>query len=552
MLSGTASFQDFRLKAARSFANTMIVVDDEASQPAPEVKITRLRRPSRLSSKGSEVAEGVTKHQAASTHTLDTKALIDNAMELGLVCSILRPQRRENVRQRVKKVAQCADIVCLDWEIYNDSGQSATTIINDIVLDDAKRNGRLRLIAIYTGDVTNNKILEKIFESFSQSFRTAHQLKREPLYIKSNHGLKIVCLFKAHGIQLPDSRRDNQITENALPARLQEEFAALAEGLLSTVALATVAATRSSTHHVLSKFTGVMDGPFFHHRSLLENVLDAEEYAVDVVLSELKSAIDKQEVAKEFAGANAIAARIRELAGSASSFSLKYEENGAAKTFDLGVDDVIRLITDGCVMAHGTLAGAKPRRGIFENGITTLFSSDRATALSEMFQFAAVTGTRAHPDSYLYKDPENVPALGLGTIIRHRSGSYLLCLQASCDSVRIRGKSGFLFIPMGLGEGKPDHVVPVVRKGKTDWIGLAIARTSYAAAKSIIFSPSPKTGTVVAKRIARRRGFYFVATDGAEYKWIANLKQRRALRTAQRLGQDMGRLGFDEFEPFRK
>ena len=40
-----------------------------------------------------------------------------------------------------------------------------------------------------------------------------------------------------------------------------------------------------------------MDGPFFHHRALIESPEDAEEYAVDIILSELKSAVDKHQVA---------------------------------------------------------------------------------------------------------------------------------------------------------------------------------------------------------------------------------------------------------------
>ena len=41
-------------------------------------------------------------------------------------------------------------------------------------------------------------------------------------------------------------------------------------------------------------------------------------------------------------------------------------------------------------------------------------------------------------------------------------------------------------------------------------------------------------------------------TKGNAYRWIADLKRQRALRTVQRLGQHMGRLGFDEFEPYRQ
>jgi hypothetical protein len=551
MLPNSASFQDFRLKAARSFAHTMIVVDDEASQPATETEVTRLRPPIRISSKGREAAVDVEK-PAESRRVLDVKSLIDNAMDLGLICSVLCPRRGENVRKRVKEVAKCADIVCLDWEIYNDGGSSATTIIKDIVLDDAKKNGRLRLIAIYTGDTTNIKILEKVFDAFSQSFRTAYQLKREQLYISGKNGLRIVCLFKTHGIQLPEPRSDNQVSEDALPARLQEEFAALAEGLLSNVALATIAAIRSSSHHVLSKISGAMDGPYFHHRAMLQSATDAEEYAVDVVLSELKSAVDKQDVAKTYAGPNALAARIRDMAAGSAIMTLKYEDKSGPKAFDLNVDDAVKLITHGYIATYEGLTGTKPSKKIFEEEITTLFSKDRKAAHAEMLQFAALTGVRSHPGSHLYKDRNSLPALGLGTIIQDPAGMYLLCLQASCDSVRVKSKSAFLFIPLNVVGSEPDHVVPILRGGKMDWVRLAISRRSYATAKSIDFLPSPTTQTVVAGRIGRRRGFYFSSADGVQYRWIASLKQRRALRSAQRIGQDMGRLGFDEFEPFRK
>ena len=38
-------------------------------------------------------------------------------------------------------------------------------------------------------------------------------------------------------------------------------------------------------------------GHYFHHRALIPNPDDAEGYAVDIVLSELKGAIDKGQVA---------------------------------------------------------------------------------------------------------------------------------------------------------------------------------------------------------------------------------------------------------------
>jgi hypothetical protein len=170
-----------------------------------------------------------------------------------------------------------------------------------------------------------------------------------------------------------------------------------------------------------------------------------------------------------------------------------------------------------------------------------------------MRQFAVLTGVRAHPGSHLYRSGAKLPELGLGTVIRNSKGAYYLCLQASCDSVRVKRKAAFLFVPLRITVDKPDHVVPALRKGgKVDFIGLSAPGTAYAELFSARFDPDAKTQTVLAKRLRRRRGLFFKSVSGETYRWIADLKQRRALRTAQKLGQSMGRLGFDEFEPFRQ
>lgn len=548
-------FSEFRVDAARRFANTMIVVDDEADPFGPrDEKVTKLKAPPRLSPPRMQVSASAEEKSPVENgiHLLDAKTLLDSAMDLGLICSVVRPRDGENVRQRVKKVAESADIVCLDWEIYNDGGTSAARIIKDIVLSDSKRHGRLRLIAIYTGDVTNEQILEKVFNSFSATFQDKHGLHRESLHISSNNGLRIVCLFKAHGIRLTDSKKDNQVDEAALPRRLQSEFAQLAGGLLSSVAMATIAAVRNSTHHILGKIDAKLDGPYFHHRAILPNVGDAEEYAVDVVLSELKAAVDKQDVADSFAGQSAIAARIHEMAQGSATMTLKYEETGKPQSFLTGVDQVITLITDGLAETHSALPSGKPGKKVFEKELSTFFADNMAEARGEMHRFAILTGVRAHPGNHRYDGGNALPALNLGVVIRHPDGTYLLCLQASCDAVRLKGKTAFLFIPLTPTDDKPDHVVPLPKSSDGHSVGLAISKTSYASARSIMFEPTQANGTVTGIRLSSNKKIVFKAVGGVKYNWIASIKQRRALRTVQRLGQNMGRLGFDEFEPYRK
>jgi Response receiver domain len=294
-MSAPGDFTEQRLAATREFAHTMIVVDDDAWNTRPLGTTPRggLSPPRR----GHRVAaDGGQNEMFLIRHALDTEKLVAAAMDLGLICSVIRPPKGKSIKAQVGSAAKRADIVCLDWELHSDGGDSATSIITEIARSDEKRNGRLRLIAIYTGDTNNNRILEKVFNTFSKSYRERYELKRDAVRIESNHGLRIICLFKAHGVQLADARKDRQVKEKDLPERLQKEFALLAGGLLSNVALATIASIRDSTHHVLAKMAESMDAPYFHHRAILPMVSDAEEYSVDVVLSDLKNAVDKHGV----------------------------------------------------------------------------------------------------------------------------------------------------------------------------------------------------------------------------------------------------------------
>ena len=547
-------FASHRLAASKEFAHTMIVVDDEAWNPASQPKAPRrgLRPPRR--GRPAPPSDSSQQELFAIRHALDTDSLVEAALELGLICSIIRPPKTNKIGAQIGLAAKRADIVCLDWELHEDGGTTATKMIVEIARSDEDRNGRLRLIAIYTGDTNNNQILEKVFDAFPKAYRERFALHRDPIRIESNHGLRIVCLFKAHGVPLADSRRERQVKEADLPARLQQEFALLAGGVLSNVALATIASIRDATHHVLVKLAAPMDGPYFHHRSLLPMASDAEEYSVDVVLSDLKSEVDKRGVAERYAGPDAIAARIREMANGATIMPFQFPAGTSFTTLNIDVNDAIRLVVEGCSVGQPKVsAEKKPGLRVFKRELSSLFEKDVPAARARMREFAVLTGVRSHPGSYLFKSGKKFPRLGLGSIVKSERGEFYLCLQASCDSVRVKKRRAFIFVPLTRDDDNPEHVVPVRGRGKkVEFVGLLSSNTAYAESLSLMFDPDIASQTVMARKLPKRRGFFFVTAVGKRFRWIADLKQRRALRTAQRLGQSMGRLGFDEFEPFRQ
>ena len=130
--------------------------------------------------------------------------------------------------------------------------------------------------------------------------------------------------------------------------------------------------------------------------------------------------------------------------------------------------------------------------------------------------------------------------------------TFLLCLQASCDCVRIADTEKFLFVPLDQVQDTDGvHVVPAPEGSQDAYIALRITGKMYREARLIEFKGCGRTQTVNAAP-DESGDYYFVCTAEKRFLWVADLKRRRALRAAQSLGQVIGRLGFDEFEPYRK
>ena len=389
-----------RLAAAEMFAQTMIVVDDEASlERVPEQAPNNVGRPER-SHQAAAAGDQAALNGQDITHALDAKSLVDHAMEIGLVCSVLQHRQGEEARQlktRVLKAATRMDIVCLDWEIHRDQGNTACLLIKEIVRHDQEQNGRLRLIAIYTGERARDKILNEIKDSFDETEQLLMKLtvSEDGREICSAVGLKIVCLFKSHGTQLTGDLEDDQISESELPSRLLREFSDLSEGLLSNMALGTIAKIRDLTHKVVSSFSGDMDGPYFHHRAIIPVPDEAEEYAVNIVLSELSSAIKIHNIGREIAGKTAVESRVKSIAGGHENLKLRYKKGNGVRCEEITVDDVVKMILDGYKCKFDSINfNQKPNVKDFKRNFASLFahSPDESDMLTK--RFAVLTSVR--------------------------------------------------------------------------------------------------------------------------------------------------------------
>ncbi|WP_185805140.1 response regulator receiver domain [Pontivivens nitratireducens] len=555
------NFADDQYNAASSFAYTMIVVDDEPvddpvePEPALEVK-TPGRRDVAAAKKVDQ------KPEAQRSHPLDAKGLIKSALDLGLVCSVVNPTGDEgSVAKSVAKASLRADIVSLDWHMnHGDDGELASEIIQEILRGDEAIGGRLRLIAIYTGNKDQGAILEKIAERLNAAEEIAGNVTKTGDVLTNSSGLRIIWREKSMG----NEKLANAVSETQLPKELLKAFSELSNGLLSNVALATISSMRDTTHHVLSKFSSELDGPFFHHRALLKNSSDSMDYAVSVVMSALKSEVDKSKVTSKYTTVDAIKRRLSQMPQSPENFTLRYSKKDQEKEFKLHIDDVISIMERGFSAwpdkdrqaavgrQQDKQASPMPPKDAFSKSFSTLFCDTIETASFSMRQFSFLTNSQSSELSMVHRKAP--PKLGLGSVIfSDADGGYFLCLQATCDTVR--GAGLFFFVPLEVVDSDtPDIVVPHGRNGALiNYVGLSVPPKCYTKSLSLDFGViNDAIGHIPICYDEQREIYHVPDANNTDYRWLANLKYKRALRIAQNMSQEISRIGFDEFEPFRK
>lgn len=554
-------FSDDQFEAASSFAHTMIVVDDEPvadlDDIKPSIEVKTPGRRDRVAAKDEEK-----KPEAKRTHPLNAKGLIKSALELGLVCSVVNPTGDEkNVAKSVARASIRADIVSLDWHMnQGDDGALASEIIKEILQGDEAIGGRLRLIAIYTGNKDHVKILGQITDRLNAAEDLHDTVVNHDGVLKNSSGLRLIWREKAMG----NDKLATAVSETQLPKVLLEEFAKLSDGLLSNVALATISSMRDTTHHVLSKFSPELDGPFFHHRSLLKNSSDSMDYAVSVVISALKSEVDKSMVTSRFTTGEAIRRRLSAMPQSPDKFTLRYaNKKHEPKEFTLNLDDVLHLMEDGFAgwpdaakksaeaRQENKQTSPLPSKDAFSKNFSSLFCETTELANISMHQFSFLTNAQSSELSRIHR--KTAPKLDLGSIIYSESDGYYLCLQATCDTVR--GAGLFFFVPLEVVDNAtPDIVVP---HGETDkkpnYVGLSVPEKCYTKSRSMDFGViNEAIGHIPICYDVQRKIYHVPDATGSDYRWLANLKYKRALRIAQNMSQEISRIGFDEFEPFRK
>jgi hypothetical protein len=555
-----SAFDEICRRAATEFLQTVVIVDNmaEYSAPAQDTLAGDLIEPDMFASVAAADEDGDAVADKTAEISLDAGVISRSFADAGLICSILRPSAQEQLENEVLSAATRADILVLDWQM-NDEGALATRIVRRLVEQDEAAGGRLRLIAIYTGQSPLAPVREQLKEGFPRL-----EIPSDGFALVCGN-TKVIFLTKAAASVAP-GEAGLSVEVDALASRLVQEFAAFAGGLLPNAVLAAIAGIRRHTHKVLARFDKSMDGPFLTHRALVQTPMDAEQFAATLITAELEAQVPLDRIANEYLGEGRVREYVehRILEGMKPRLML---DKAGKNLFDLDLDrtcrvieegmsaftkdEVTQLATDKKIQKPDTLYDSL-RNNLHER-LYTLVDADVETGKTNHERFAIAAKIKRDASSVDAQNPDKSPKLRLGSIVVDDAGDHWLCITPLCDSERIPADGGrFMFAHLSRTDEHGEFLIED---------GMKVIRLSPLVKRirviTHVFVPDDQ-GVVRAALADGVPSFTSKADPPAPWsepvrlRWLGELKPLQAQRFATQFANSLSRIGLDDFEWHRK
>lgn len=553
-MSKISTMDSFSKNAVENFLQTVVFVDDKIYAPPPtgtvleekKVFAPKTRKSSTKSAeKKNSIASVVAPEKSEEVAPFSPHDIQASFAKKRIVCSLHQPLKRNSVgvESDTYKLCACADIIIVDWDLYGDGGVKAKILVENLVIQSLKEDPhQLRLVLIYTDTPELFDISNKVFERLSEKIPDEIECKDADKGL-AFHTLnaRVVVLGK------PAKRLDEfklfEVSEEELADRAISEFCKLADGMLQGGILMGLAAIRKQSRKILTKFHSGLDAAFLSHRALGLPHEEAFDHITPLLVAEIEAVLE-----------DSLPTPLIDNSIIENWCKDKWTSAGHAKQFVSKGIDIHEFAKDFCIkgmdIAGSYTPGKKPD---LKKTIKSLQNNSPRWPLADTPHFKTLT-------SYLSKDSSGNDLrelsalmsqrtyygdnrhLTLGTIIRESEGDkrYLLCLQPTCDCVRLKKASTFIFCLLQEAKGeKATHVVGD-SKGFTD----LIYKPKSESCVTLTFKPNK--GFVTANKLE-----FSDHPDGNRYQWIAQLKTKHAQRAAEQFARELSRVGLTESEWLR-
>lgn len=560
-------------KAAAAFLQTAVIIDNEAhlspdendESQAPR-KAVKVEKPSTKKGATSQKKAAVAEVKADETdeakekkaHDLDAKALSDAFLSRSIICGIFKPEKDEEMVETMIKAATAADIVIVDWHLQGrvNGSKKAKEIISELLKSDLSQAGRLRLIAVYTGQKNLKELADELLRRLHEDRALAYfRIDDEDSGVVVGPYTRIVFFNKRDTLgPLPE---DRIASEAELPGELVEQFGKLAPGILPATAMSAIAAIRKNTHHVLATFHGDLDGAYVGDRCMISHAEDADEFLQHLITDELDAVVATAGTVSRYAGNEAVKAWLGTKARLADSENKPCNVETVVEILDFVSDDPEKYENGVVDILIGAGRTKRKSKELFKEFAQLFYSVDQASYMlhefSRLSNLRRETGTRSHfHNAWL-------PALSLGAILRPvfdaegkgpaglTADQLLFCVQPRCDSVRVSHENGrkFPFLILSPSEKK---IRAIIAQNGTD-VTYAMTPSLY---NSVLFEFAPTgPGEPFIQAEKNEDGYFFKDRNDNTFEWVADMKDLPAQREAGQLGAGAARVGLDEHEWLR-
>jgi len=522
-----SAFFDRSREVVASFLQSAVIIDDRISIGSTSSEVDEnLDVEEKVLNSNDAADADEAEAPPAPENPIDGRALVDAFAQKGIVCGLVRPDKEElkDLPEKLRGIMIAADIVIIDWFLHLEP-EGAKSLVASLIQDamSSEPHGP-RYIVIYSGNPKLELITEQLKERIEKDIPDV-RLDAAPFEITCG-SCRILVLAKDGTLGEPE----RSVSEGKLADRIVEDFAQSYCGLVSNVALASVAAIRRNTYRVIRRLDRGMDGAFLTHRALSEKPDEAKHDLRNLVTDEIRAVLEDEGVDNE-AGTEVIQEWIDSRSLFSTPLEVKFGKNRTVQTYT-SVDELMRLLNEGADLCQ------LPRPRERTNLSSALGYKEDPDFPDE--RFAALFTLKPR-----YTD--EAPPLTLGTLLcrRTRKGyEYLVCVQPRCDAVvRAGGRRQFLFLPLEP-EGEKGFCTLVPDRGR--FVRLLRSRSPYQLRVFEFEAPAAGgDGRVRAKRDGKQYWFDTVGLWKRKLWWRGQLKDIHAQSIATRNASKLSRVGFN-------
>lgn len=493
---------------------------------------------------------------------IDIRKLSDAFAEKGISCSFVLPDDhddsdRAKKNKRILNAVIPSDIVIIDWLLENDESTITVEILKEIAKQDSERNGRMRLICVYTG----KPLIENIVNDAKNALEEG--------------GLKIESCDKENGVLKGNDFRLIVLTkdksEEFLPGILIENFAHLVTGILPSFALASVAAIRRNMHHIITKFSDDLDAPYVANRLITDPPEDVAELIKDLFISECNAALEIEDVTKNYLELSQVVKWIDKQTLKEKEYHVETSKKNEETNEEEKVQEKICIdknfltslsqygVINDYVQLKDETVKYFPQR--HRHKISFCFHSNKKEAIEAEKKFSrlVVMKHELNGDNKIKADTSWSPILTIGSIlykVKPQENEYYYCVTPACDTLRLKGRTtNFLFLRLDTTSDSKGKVNLII----ADKDGVSKRRYINPSPNKIIafpFKGDEECGRVTAKREQDEHGEpYFVfetaEADNEKLYWIGEVRQHRANKDMAELNKQWLRFGINDSEYLR-